>query len=64
MRDFTDPGADVIVADPCRAPWEEFKKGMKESGFATRASYCAVVNEGKTTIEVLHMRNMRTGAHS
>ncbi|MBD3393853.1 MAG: hypothetical protein GF418_17110 [Chitinivibrionales bacterium] len=58
VRACAAPCADVLIADPCRPQWETFKREMTGNGFSIQSIRSRELNNGKTTVEILHARRV------
>jgi predicted nicotinamide N-methyase len=45
----------AIIADPCRQWWLEFQNAAIDRGFALNKIWQEIVNQGKTTVEILRL---------
>jgi ETFB lysine methyltransferase len=52
----------AFIADPCRQWWQEFKDTAIGQGFTLNKAWEELVNQGKTTVEVLCLTRNRIGA--
>ena len=49
----------AIISDPCRKHWSRFKQQIVAKGFKQEKLYNDVVNDGKTTIEIIELAKTR-----
>jgi SAM-dependent methyltransferase len=50
------PAGRALIADPCRPQWPVFKQKIEALGMSHRVAHRAVINGGKTTVEILEIR--------
>jgi predicted nicotinamide N-methyase len=53
LRSSLKNDGTAFIADPCRQWWQEFKNTAVGQGFTLNKTWEELVNQGKTTVEVL-----------
>jgi ETFB lysine methyltransferase len=48
-------GGAAFIADPCRQWWREFQEAAEDRGFTLSKTWQEIVNQGKTTVEILRL---------
>ncbi|MFP4012717.1 MAG: class I SAM-dependent methyltransferase [Chitinispirillaceae bacterium] len=55
-EELVSQNGEVLVADPCRSHWSEFRRCAAQRGFEVRIVVDKLVNEGNTTVQIASMK--------
>lgn len=57
--ELVSDNGEVLVADPCRKHWSEFKHCADQCGLEIRIAARETVNDGNTTIEIASLKRVK-----
>ncbi|MFP4163180.1 MAG: class I SAM-dependent methyltransferase [Chitinispirillaceae bacterium] len=55
-QELISPNGEILIADPCRKNWSEFKYRATQKSLNVRTAVRKEVNEGNTVIEIIRMK--------